>query len=240
MKALILAGGKGQRLRPYTTIIPKPLMPVGDMPILELLLRQLRGAGVTEVILAVNHLRELIEAFFGDGRNLGLKVTYAFEDKPLGTAGPIASVLEQLPERFFVLNGDLLTTLSLARLWEAHCASDAAATIAAHTREVKVDFGILERAADGRLAGYLEKPTHRYEVSMGCYVLTKAAVQPHCIQDRYMDMPDLMRALVAAGQRVNCYNEPCFWLDIGRAEDYQLANEIIEREPEKFHLDRHG
>ena len=234
MKALILAGGKGQRLRPYTTVIPKPLMPVGEKPILELLLRQLKKAGVTEAVLAVNHLRELIEAFFGDGRNLGLKVSYALEDHPLGTAGPIAGVLDELPDRFFVLNGDLLTTLNFKGLWEAHEQTQAAATIAAHTREVKIDFGILERSENGVLSGYVEKPTLRYEVSMGCYVLNREAVRPHCVEGRYLDMPDLMRLLVASGERVHCHNEPCFWLDIGRPEDYQLANEIIERDPNRF------
>ncbi|HEX2101170.1 MAG TPA: nucleotidyltransferase family protein, partial [Candidatus Synoicihabitans sp.] len=158
MKALILAGGQGQRLRPYTTVVPKPLMPLGDKPVLEVLLRQLHAHGIREVVIAVNHLRELIEAFFNDGRALGLKITYSVEDEPLGTAGPIGAVLDELGNDFLVLNGDLLTTLDFARLITAHETSRAAATVAIYRQQLRLDYGIITRDGDNRLTDYVEKP----------------------------------------------------------------------------------
>src|SRR4030065_2902319 len=143
MNAVILAGGKGARLAPYTTILPKPLMPIGDMPILEILLRQMKRAQVDEVVLTVGHLAHLMQAFFQDGERLGLKVSYSYEEQPLGTAGPL-SLVEGLDSTFLVTNGDVLTTLALDELVEAHRKSGATATIAMHNRQVKVDLGVIE------------------------------------------------------------------------------------------------
>lgn len=234
MQAVILAGGKGTRLRPYTTVIPKPLMPVGDMPILEIILRQLKRAGVSEVIVAVGYMGQLIEAFFQDGARLGLKITYSFEEQALGTAGPLALVRDRLQENFLVMNGDLLTTLDYGKLFQAHLAAGAAATIGTYEREVKIDFGVLETDDKGRLARYIEKPTYRFQVSMGVNILNRAKASQFLERGKYLDIPDLMTRLQSQGETVLCHREPCYWLDIGRLDDYQTAMDIFESRRAEF------
>jgi NDP-sugar pyrophosphorylase family protein len=234
MKALVMAGGKGTRLLPYSALLPKPLMPVGDMPILELLLRRLKEAGVDEAILAVNHLRHLIEAFFGDGSRLGLKITYSVEDHPLGTAGPIGLVLDQLGDNFLLTNGDLLTNLDLGRMIRAHETHQAAATIGSYSRDIRSEFGLLEVDDEMMMVGYLEKPTYTQLISMGVYVLRTEDIRPNVVAGQYLDMPDLVRLLAANGKRVYCHKEDCFWLDIGRPEDFALAQEMFEKDSNVF------
>jgi len=234
MQALILAGGRGTRLRPYSTVIPKPLMPVGDLPILEIILRQLRNARVTEVILAVGYMGQMFQAFFADGARLGLKITYSFEEQALGTAGPIALALDRLEDNFLVMNGDLLTTLDYGRLFAAHVKTGAAATIGLYRREVRIDFGVIETDERGRLANYIEKPLYQFDVSMGVNVLKAAAVRKYLTPGMHLDIPDLMMKLKADGLAVNCFSETCYWLDIGRIDDYQTANEIFEARKAEF------
>lgn len=234
MQAVILAGGKGTRLRPYTTVLPKPLMPVGDYPILEIILRQLKHAGVTDVVLTVGYLGQILQAFFQDGDRLGLHITYSFEDKPLGTAGPIALVLDQLQDNFLIMNGDLMTTMNYGNLYQFHCEKQAAATIGLFQREVKIDFGVIETEQDGKLSKYIEKPRYQYSVSMGVNVLNKAQVTPYLIPGEYLDVPDLMMKLRNDGRPVYCYQEPCRWLDIGRLDDYQIATELFEAHRAEF------
>lgn len=230
-----MAGGRGTRLGPYTALFPKPLMPLGDgMPVLELLLRQLRMAGVDEVILAVNHLHHLLRAFFGEGERLGMRIAYSLEDAPLGTAGPLGAVLDRLGERFFVTNGDLLTTLDFGAMLRAHDKAGADATVASFRREVKIDFGLLETDADMRMTGYTEKPSYPHLVSMGCYVLRRDAVRGLVAPNRYLDMPDLMRGMVAGGQHVLCHAPECRWLDIGRPDDYATAQELFQTARDTF------
>ena len=234
MKAVVLAGGRGTRLAPYTNVLPKPLMPVGDYPILEILLRQLKVAGITEVILAVGYLSHLIEAFFQDGSRLGLKITYSLEEKPLGTAGPIALALDRLEEDFLILNVDLLTTMRFSNLIQHHKERQAAATIGMYQREVKIDFGVIGMDDQGRLQKYTEKPVYHFDVSMGVNVLNKQLVAPYLKPGIYLDIPDLMMQLANDGYPVHCYREPCYWLDIGRVDDYQVAvNKFVEN-PEQF------
>jgi len=227
MDAVVMAGGKGVRLHPYTATFPKPLVPLGDVPILELLLRQLRNGGITKAILAVNYLRHLIEAFCGDGSRLGLQIEYSVEEQPLGTAGPLGAVLDSVSDEFVVCNGDLLTTLDFQAMIEAHTQARNAATIAVYEREVKSDFGIVEVDNNRKLLQYLEKPSYKHLVSMGFYVLNREAVRPHLHSNKYLDMPDLMGQLVAAGRRVICHQQDCFWLDIGRPEDYAAAQTMF-------------
>jgi NDP-mannose synthase len=234
MKALILAGGKGTRLRPYTTVIPKPLMPVGDFPILEIILRQLKRAGVSDVILAVGYMSQLFQAFFEDGKRLGLGISYSLEEKPLGTAGPIGLVLDQLGGDFIVMNGDLLTTLDYKNLFEHHKQRSAAATIATYTREVKVDFGVVETDDRQELSAYREKPLYTFDVSMGVNVLNAEVLREVLIPGQYLDIPDLMLRLKSLGKRVACYREDCYWLDIGRVDDYQIASDIFEARRAEF------
>lgn len=234
MKAIILAGGKGSRLHPFSATLPKPLMPLGEMPVLELLLRQFARAGIDHAILAVNHMRHLIEAFFGDGSRFGLRIEYSGEDRPLGTAGPMGAVLDRLGEEFVLANGDLLTTLDVARMVAAHRAAEADATIGVFEREVKVEFGLIDVDADMRMVGYREKPSQRQLVSMGIYVLRASAVRPFLRPNEPLDIPQLMMAMMRAGRQVLCHRQDCVWLDIGRPEDFAAAQRLFDQEPDRF------
>lgn len=234
MKAIVMAGGKGSRLHPYSALFPKPLMPIGEMPILEHLLRRLKAAGITEVVLAVNHLRHLIEAFFGDGSRIGIPITYSVEDKPLGTAGPIGLALDRLGETFLLTNGDLLTTLDIRRMIGEHTKRNAAATIGTYVREMKSEFGLLETDAEMRMTAYREKPTFHQVISMGIYVLNTSAIRAHILPGEHLDMPDLVRVLVAENKHVYCHRDDCFWLDIGRPADFALAQEMFEKDATVF------
>lgn len=221
--AVILAGGKGTRLRPYTTTIPKPLVPIGDdCAILEIVLRQLARDAFSRVTIAIGHLGELIRAYVGGGTQWGLEVDYATEEQPLGTMGPVVSILDRLPERFLVLNGDILTDLPFAALLDAHAASDAPLTIAAYRRQVDVDFGVLEVEA-GRLVGFREKPSLHYQVSMGVYALSRATLASYPA-GRPLGFDGLVLDLLAAGRQPAIYPFDGYWLDIGRPEDYDRAN----------------
>ena len=234
MKALILVGGKGTRLRPYTASIPKPLLPVGDMPILEIILAQLKQSGVSEVILAVGHMAHLFESFFQDGRKLGLKISYSFEDEPKGTAGAIAFALDRLDDDFIVMNGDLLTTLDYRKMFDSHIKQKAAGTIATFRREVKMEFGIVESDSEGKLLSYKEKPSYFYNFGMGVNIINKSAVQPILNKGEYFDMPDLMLRLSANGHKVLCYQDDYFWLDMGCHEDYEKANQVFSERKDDF------
>ena len=227
MKAVILAGGKGARLQPYTKILPKPLMPIGDMPILEILLRQIKRTGlIDEAILTVGYLEELLRAFFKDGERFGLKIDYSFEENPLGTAGPL-SLINKLTETFLVTNGDVLTTLDLVELIQYHKEKEAIATIAMHTREIKVDLGVLELNGDNRITGYIEKPTYDFNVSMGIYVF-EPEILNYIPRNKYLDFPDLVLKLLAAGETVIGYPFNGYWQDLGRPDDYAAATEQFQ------------
>jgi NDP-sugar pyrophosphorylase family protein len=234
MQAIILAGGKGTRLRPYTTILPKPLMPVGEYPILEILLRRLKQSGIDRVFMAVGYLGHLIEAYMGDGRKLGLEISYSFESKELGTAGPISLVLDQLDDDFFVINGDLLTTLRFDKLHAFHRSKTAAATIATYQRTTHIDFGVISISNDQRLLNYHEKPKYHFDVSMGINVLNKAAIIPYLRHSDRLDIPELMTKLKDDGRPVYCYQEACLWLDIGRQDDYASALDLFETHRDDF------
>jgi NDP-mannose synthase len=225
MQALILAGGEGTRLKPFTNVIPKPLVPVGDLPILEIVLRQLKFYGADRIVLAVNKLARLIEAFFGDGSRLGLKIVYSLEDKPLGTAGPIR-LADDLDEDFIVMNGDLLTTIDYSDFFRHHKSGDAIASIATFQKEVKIDLGVLE-AKDGRFSDYFEKPTYHFTVSTGIYAFNRRVIQ-FIPEDENFDMPDLILALHKSGGKVLCYSGDYDWLDIGRVDDYERAVQCFE------------
>jgi NDP-mannose synthase len=233
-QAVIMAGGKGTRLHPYSAVFPKPLMPLGDMPILELLLRRMKAAGIREVIIAVNHLRHLIEVYFGDGSDLGMRLYYSDEAKPLGTAGALGNMLPLLDETFFVTNGDLLTTMDLRRMALSHISERADASIGIYERENKIDFGLIEFDAQNRLSAYREKPSSKYHVSMGVYILQREAVRPHVSDVDYLDMPGLLLKIQANKGNVVCFQDNCIWLDIGRPDDFALAQKMFEEDREAF------
>ena len=226
--AVILAGGKGTRLRPYTTSIPKPLVPIGDeSAILEIVLRQLARDGYRRITIAIGHLGELIRAYVGGGEQWGLEVDYATEAKPLSTMGPVVAILDKLPEQFLVLNGDILTDLSFSALLDAHSASNAQLTIATYHRHVDVDFGVLTVEA-GRVVGFVEKPTLNYQVSMGVYAVSRAALAGYPAGEA-LGFDRLVIDLLAAGRNPASYAFEGYWLDIGRPEDYDRANSEFVR-----------
>ena len=228
MKAIILAGGKGTRLRPYTTVIPKPLVPIGEKPILEILVEQLRKSGVEEIILCVNHLAELIMAFFGDGKKYGIKIRYSLEEKSLSTVAPI-KLVSDLPEHFLVMNGDLLTDLKFENLFDYHRKKSALLTVATYKRNVKIDFGVIDvDKQDFKAIGFKEKPVYDFDVSMGVYVFDKKILSM-VPENQAFGFDNLMIAMLNANERINIYQYNGYWLDIGRPEDYEKAQEDLQK-----------
>lgn len=232
MKTVVLAGGKGTRLAPYTKILPKPLMPIDDMPILEVLLVQMRNAGIHDVIITVGHLSHLLEAFFQDGSQLGMNIRYSYEPCPLGTAGPL-SLVEGLDDTFVVCNGDVLTTLRIKDLIAFHQANQATATIAMHRRQVKIDLGVIHCNGGNEIIGYTEKPSYDYLVSMGVYVFEKKALE-YIPRGQYLDFPDLIKKMIAAGEKIVGYPFEGYWQDLGRPDDYEQAAKDFDRMRAEF------
>jgi NDP-mannose synthase len=231
-RAVILAGGRGARLKPYTIVLPKPLMPIGEFPILEVIVRQLARAGFSRITMAVNHQAELIKAFFQEGARWGTRIDYSLEDKPLGTMGPLRLIAD-LPDHFLVMNGDVLTDLDFATLYENHVASGAIFTVSSSAREEVIDYGVLETDGQGRLVGFREKPRSRYEVSMGVYMLA-SRVLDYIPRDRAYGFDHLMLDLIAAKERVAVRRFDGYWLDIGRPDDYGRAIEEFDRLRDRF------
>jgi NDP-sugar pyrophosphorylase family protein len=227
MKAVILAGGKGTRLRPYTRVFPKPLMPIVDKPILEIVIRQLQSHGFNELIMAVGHLAELIQLFFGDGSKYDVSIKYKNEKEPLGTAGPLGSMKDELKDTFLMLNGDLLTTLDFSDLINYHQKNNAIATIALKKRDIHIDFGVVDINDDNNIVNYTEKPDINYLVSMGIYAFDPKVLE-YIKEDEYLDFPDLIKKLISKGEKVQGYLYDGYWLDIGRPDDYEKANDEID------------
>lgn len=228
-RAIVLAGGMGTRLRPYTAVLPKPLMPVGDRPVLDVVVRQLKYSGFERVTVATGYLAELIEAFFTDGSAYGIPIDYFREHEPLGTVGALA-LIEDLDEPFLVMNGDVLTDIDYRQILADHAASDAIATIATTTRHVQVSLGVL-RFQDGeepdRLTGYIEKPKLDYEASMGVYCFSPRVID-YIEPGQRLDFPDLILRLIEAGEVVRAWRSNAYWLDIGRHDDYEQAMDEFE------------
>ena len=226
MRAVILAGGKGTRLRPYTATLPKPLVPVGDRSILDIVLMQLKQAGVARVTMAVSHLAHLIQAYFGDGSRWGLEIDYSLEDKPLSTIAPL-TLIDDLPERFFVMNGDVLTDLDFRDLYRRHEQTDADVTVATFERDTRIDFGVLHTDEEGRVVGFEEKPSYHFSVSMGVYVMSRRLLDVVPAGEPF-GFDDLMVACIEGSRRAMTYPHRGYWLDIGRPDDYAEANEKID------------
>ena len=231
-RAVILAGGKGSRLYPYTTVFPKPLMPIQEKPILEIVLTRLQQAGFEHVTLAVGYLSGLIEAYFGDGRKWGLKIDYSHEDQPLGTAGPIRQI-HALESDFLVMNGDVLCTLDFAEMYAFHRAHGGLATVGTYPKAVPITLGVLELDAEQQITDYIEKPTLFYQVSMGIYFF-RPEILAYIPPDTRLDLPDLIKALIAAGESPRAYLFRDLWLDIGRPEDYAEAQTLFAAHEPRF------
>jgi len=232
LKAVILAGGKGTRLEPYTKILPKPLMPIDDMPILEVIIRQLKRAGIEEIILTVGHLSELLKAFFGDGNQFGIKISYSYEHEPLGTAGPLG-IIENLDETFLVMNGDVLTDIDLSDLINFHRKEKAVATIAMHKRSEQINLGVIQINNGSKVVGYIEKPTFDYQVSMGIYVF-EPYLMKYIEKNKHLDFPNLVHKLIGEGENVVGYLFDGYWQDLGRPDDYQQANQDFVKMRDRF------
>jgi NDP-sugar pyrophosphorylase family protein len=224
-KAVILAGGKGSRLAPYTTVLPKPLLPIGDRAILDVVVRQLKNHGFSDMTFAVGYLAHLIQAVFGDGSEHGVSIQYHREQSPLGTAGAL-SALDDLNDTFLFMNGDVLTTLDYNGLYELHRESGNVLTIASHRRVVQTDYGVIHTDGDAGetqlVTAYDEKPAMPFLVSMGVYI-AEPAILDYIPTDTHFDMPEVVLRLIEAGEQVGSSLYDGFWLDIGRHADYEQA-----------------
>ena len=236
MKTVILSGGRGTRMAPYTSVLPKPLLPIGEQAILEIVVERLREAGFTDITLSVGYLAHLIRAVMDNARTDGVSIEYVHETRPLGTAAPLG-LIEGLDDTFLVMNGDVLTTLDFRKLVDFHRARGYQITIAVHERKTRLDYGVIEAEESGRLLGFSEKPEVTSMVSMGVYVM-EPDVLAAIPQDEPFDFPDLVLALVQAGKEVGVYRYSGYWRDLGRHEDYEAANaEWHEENVSSEHLD---
>lgn len=232
MQAVILAGGKGTRLRPYTTSLPKPLVPLGDYPILEILLRQLSQQGFRDVIISTGHLAELIEAYCGNGKKWNVRIRYVREDKPLSTAGCLRTI-KGLKPNFIVVNGDILTDIPFSQMYKNHIKRKSWATVGVVPRESKVDYGVIELGPRSTLGKYIEKPCLPYLVSMGVNVFNRRAVEL-IKKNEAIGIPEFVLRIKGKGKEVFCHKTRARWLDIGRPDDYQAAQDLFEKNPRRF------
>lgn len=225
-KAVVLAGGRGTRLAPYTSVLPKPLMPVGERAILELVVEQLEACHITDITFCVGYLSHLIKSVFDNRENGHVSINYVHEHEALGTAGPLRLV-PGLTNSFIVMNGDVLTNLEYDELLDFHRENGNALTIATRDRSIKIDYGVLrldDAPSSTSIVEYEEKPEITSTVSMGIYVLEPWVVD-YVPAGRHFDFPDLVQALLRAGHRVGAYRHEGLWFDIGRREDYERAVE---------------
>lgn len=231
-RAIILAGGKGTRLYPYTLVLPKPLMPIGDIPILEIIIKQLVSSGFTHITLAVNHMAEIIKAFFGDGSKWGILIDYSLEDKPLSTMAPL-KLINDLPENFLIMNGDVLTDLDFSNLFESHRAANNIFTISSYKRTQLNDYGVLIVNDDRVLSDFKEKPISDFEVSMGVYIANKKILET-IPENKFYGFDHLMLDLIKKNTPASVIEHKGYWLDIGRPDDYHIAVEKFTKEKELF------
>jgi len=225
MKAVIQAGGKGTRLKPYTLILPKPLMPVGELPVIELLLKWLRRNGISEVIITTGYLGHLIKSLCGNGENWDMQITYSEENEPLGTVGALSLVRDYLDDTFLVLNGDLITDMNLRSFIHFHNSHHAMLTVGTTDKQVHVDMGVIESCDQQQIQDFREKPTLSYQVNMGIYCM-----EPEILELIPSGVPfgfdDLMYQMLDNGQPAHVYHHTGQWLDIGRPEDFTRAQDM--------------
>jgi NDP-mannose synthase len=234
MKAVILAAGEGTRLRPYTKVLPKPLLPLGERPMLDIIIRQLAHFGFTEITVTAFWLRDAIKLFLQmmQAELPNVKLTYVAQDKLMGTAGGISS-LPGLDDTFLVMNADVLTTMNYAELMRYHKEKGSALTIGMYPKKIKISLGLLQYDNDNNLLGYAEKPESSYPVSMGIYVFDPL-VLPYVPPNDYLDIPTLAKRLMDDQKRVVVYPFDGHWIDIGKPEDFTDAQEQYERLKAEF------
>lgn len=228
MRAIILAGGRGTRLKPYTNLIPKPLVPIGEKySVVEIVIKQLASHGFKHITLAVNHLSKLIMAYFGDGSDFGIQIDYSVEAKELSTIGPL-TLIKDLPDDFLVMNGDILSNLNYKNFLENHILEKSCISVSSFQREIKTEFGVLECDASGYLTDFKEKPSISMDVSMGVYCLNRSVVNELEPNQPY-GFDKLMIESIQKKKRVAIKKFDGFWLDIGREQDYEYANENYKK-----------
>ncbi len=234
MKVIILAGGKGTRLAPYNTVFPKPLVPLGDRPILDIIIHQLAYFGFWDITISVGYLAELIEAYYANGaKNIkDIKIKFVREEIPLGTVGSLALV-PNLNDSFLVINGDTLTDINYTDLIKFHKDNNALLTIALNKRNVKIDFGVVELNDNCELKSFIEKPTLQYLVGMGIYIYEPEVLQ-YIKPGEYLDFPNVVWQMLKDGKKVVGYPTDCYWLDLGSHADYQKAQNEFEGMREKL------
>jgi len=226
-RAVILAGGKGSRLKPYTISIPKPLVPVGDTPILEIIIKQLASYGFDHITLTINHMADIIKAFFEDGSKWNIKIDYSLEDKPLSTMGPL-KLINDLPDNFLIMNGDVLTDLNFSNFYTWHIKNKNIFTISSFIRTQKNDFGVLETDFKDRLTGFHEKPITKFNVSMGIYMANKKILD-YIPENKAYGFDHLMLELIKRKKNASVKSFKGYWLDIGRPDDYEKACNDIDK-----------
>jgi NDP-mannose synthase len=235
MRAVLLAGGKGVRLRPFTTLIPKPLVPIGnEYSILEILIHQLTTCGFDHITICINHMAQLIMAFLGDGSRYGIRIDYSLENEPLNTIGPL-TLVENLPPDFLVMNGDILSDLDYGAFYRHHVEQANMVTVSTFKRDSRIDFGVLERATDDTIRGFVEKPTYHFEVSMGVYCINRAVIQG-LTRGKPYGFDHLMLDGIKSGAEYKAKTFSGLWLDIGRPEDYDYCNENYFELKSKLHI----
>ena len=232
-RAVILAGGQGSRLRPYTFVIPKPLIPIGETPIIEILSRQLAHHGFSHISVAVGRNGALVEGYCGDGSQWGVAIDYLREDEPLGTAGSLGMLDPDAQDRILVVNGDTLTDLDFGALYQLHEPADAM-TVVVRRREVALRFGVVDRDPDGRLTGYTEKPVLSYDAGMGIYVVESRAIRHYLPGPEPIEMPQLISRLLDAGESIRVFDSDDYWLDVGHVDDLEAAVEVVAAQPDRF------
>ena len=231
-RAIILAGGKGTRLRPFTKVFPKPMMPIGKYAILEIVVKQLRFYGFKHITITVNNQAKLIKAFFGNGAKFNTHIDYALEKKPLGTMGPLKTV-KNLPKNFLVLNGDVLTDLNFHKFYAHHIKNNNLFTISSYKRTELIDYGLLETNKKNSLIKFIEKPKKTYKMSMGVYMLKKDILK-YIPKEKHFGFDNLMYKLLKLKKRIKVKPHNGYWLDIGRPNDYILATEQFKKMKKKL------
>jgi len=227
MKAVIQAGGKGTRLRLYTLVLPKPLMPVGDQPVIEMLLKWLRRGGVTDSYITTGYLGHLLKSLCGDGSQWDMNITYSEEPEPLGTVGALTLIRDQLDSTFYMLNGDLITDLNLRAFRNFHQSHGGLVSVAVATKNVNIDLGVIDSEA-GRITGFREKPTMKFQVSMGVYCMEPGVLEFIPVGVSF-GFDDLMYTMLEKGSPVHVFEHDGIWMDIGRPEDFLQAQELFEK-----------
>ena len=235
-RAIILCGGKGTRLKPYTVVLPKPLMPIGDYPIIEVIIRQLKTFGFKRITLAVNHQADIFKAFFGDGKKWGLDIDYILEKNSLGTMGPL-SLINDLEEDFLVMNGDILSDIDFGECYEIHRKTKSIFSISSYKRRQLIDFGVLEKSDSNILKSFKEKPEFEFEVSMGIYMVNRE-VKKYIPKNTFYGFDNLMLQLLQEKKEVKLIEHKGSWLDIGRPDDYLMAAKIFNENKDKFIIEK--